>query len=372
MLTATFTSHQEAARYLYNEFYMGQVRLAVMRNVHTLGISDLLKNKPLDIKELAMLTNTHEQSLHRIMITAFQMGLFSMQGNVFGLTIISELLVSDSPMSMSGLMSFMCEDYMTQSLNTLDQTIATGSPSFLSVTGQNFYDYLNDHDEQRRNFNAAMVCMDKTVSPLLATKYDWTGVKTLADLGGGVGASSLHVLKENTSVISATVLEVQDVVDKANALAPTHIEHFGSGTFSKLKYSVGDIFKPKTYPEADVYMLKNIIHDWNDSECDTLLSNVRNHLKGDTNKRLLVVEKIVQPDALQPHKAGHDIVKLAFFHEHAKHRNIDSFRDMFSRNGFSVTQVAPLADTDYYVIEGRLTTATEVYSLVHDSQLENM
>ena len=218
-------SHHEAARYLYNEFYMGQVRMAVMRNVHTLRIADLLKDGPKSITELASLTQSHEQSLHRVMITAFQMGIFNMDGDNFSLNIVSDLLVTEASGNMCGLMTFMCEEYMVSSLNNLGQTIASGNPSFLNFTGgQNFYDHLRDNDEQRRNFNAAMVCMDKTVSPLLATHYDWTGVSTLVDLGGGVGASCLHVLSENKTVTSATVLEVQDVVDKANDLQDLVIE----------------------------------------------------------------------------------------------------------------------------------------------------
>lgn len=308
-----------------------------------------------NITELASRTQSHEQSLHRVMITAFQMGIFNMVGDKFSLNIVSDLLVTEAHGNMCGLMNFMCEDYMVSSLNNLGQTIASGNPSFLNFTGgQNFYDHLRDNDEQRRNFNAAMVCMDKTVSPLLATHYDWTGVGTLVDLGGGVGASCLHVLSENNQMASATVLEVQDVVDKANDLQEVHMEQFGDENMSRLSYIVGDIFNVDTYPVADAYMLKNIIHDWNDQECDTLLCNVKKHLRGDATKRLLVVEKIVQPDKLQPRKAGHDIIKLAFFHEHAKHRDISSFGDMFTRNGFKLTKVQPLLDTDYYVIEGRL------------------
>jgi len=174
------------------------------------------------------------------------------------------------------------------------------------------------------------------------------------DLGGGVGASVLQILKDNPSINVTHVLEVEDVVDKAKCLLPEHQKIFGADNVAKLNFAVGNMFHIEDIPEADAYMLKNIIHDWNDSECDTLLSNVRAVMNGDCSKRLLVVEKIVYPDKRQPTKAGHDIIKLAFFHEHAKHRSVDNFRKMFTRNGFVVTTVVELLDTDYYVIEGRL------------------
>jgi hypothetical protein len=350
------SSHLDAARYLYNEFYLGQVRLAVLRNVNTLRIADFLKDGPKDIKELAKLTNSHEQSLHRVMITAFQMGLFNMDGNVFSLNLISDLLVTDTPASMSGLMAFTCEDFMVQSCVRLGETIQTGIPSFINVTGQTFYEHLREHEEQRNNFNAAMVAIDKTVSPLLATKYDWSGVNTFVDLGGGVGSSALHVLKENSKIKNAIVLEVQDVVDKAKKQIPNHIINFGAENVQRLTFAPGSMFEPHTIPQAQVYMLKNIVHDWNDTECDILLNNVKLMLNGDASKRLLVVEKIVQPDKIQPRTAGHDIIKMCFFHEHAKHRDISNFENMFSRNGFTLTKVVPLEDTDYYVMEGRVNT----------------
>lgn len=344
-------TQEEAARYLYNEFYLGQVRLSVLKNVNALRIADLLKEGEVDIQDLAISTNSHLQSLHRIMVTASQMGIFNMRGTKFSLTTLSKAMATDSSLSMSGLLDFTFEDYMSQSLCNLDYTIKTGNPSFVSFNGKTFYEHLKENDKQGRTFNSAMVCIDNTVSPLLATEYDWSGTESLVDLGGGLGNSVLQVLKHNSNILSATVLDVQEVVNKALNQVK---ECASPNVLSRLKFEVGDIFDIFTIPEADTYMLKNIIHDWNDEECDMLLRNIAILMKGNAKKRLLVVEKIVQVDKQQPHKAGHDIIKLVFFNEHVAHRSIENFKSMFSRNGFAVTRVLALKDTDYYVIEGRL------------------
>jgi len=268
---------------------------------------------------------------------------------VFGLNVVSELLVADHPLSMAGLMSFMAEDYMTTGLATLDETLATGKPSFEIVNNQNFYDYLSENDLQRNNFNDAMQCIDKTVSPLLATEYDWSDVNSVVDLGGGVGSSALFILKENQHIKNVTVVEVEDVVQKASACK----KNFEKDV-DRLQFKIGNMFDNECLPQADIYMLKNIIHDWSDQECDKLLTNVATHLDGDTSKRVLVIEKIVPLNKTRPNKAGHDIVKMMFFQEQAKHRSLTCFREMFSRNGLTVTGIIALADTDYHVIEGRL------------------
>jgi hypothetical protein len=290
-----------------------------------------------------------------MMTCAYQMGLFTMtDGNIFGLNTISDLLVSDHPLSMCGLMSFMAEDYMTAGLSNLDRTLQCGEPSFELVHGKDFYNYLHDKDTQRDNFNSAMQCIDKTVSPILASAYDWSGVTSVVDLAGGVGSTALFVLRDNPHIQKATVLEVPDVVEKAAKKVPQHKISFGEEPVERLQFQVGDMFDATTIPDADAYMLKNIVHDWNDSECDRLLTNVAVMMNGDASKRVLVVEKIVPPKRVQPNTAGHDIVKMLFFSEQATHRSVDCFRRMFSRNGFEVTTVVPLLNTDYFVIEGRL------------------
>ncbi|KAL0476688.1 hypothetical protein AKO1_006194 [Acrasis kona] len=358
-------SHHDAARHIYNEFYLGQVRMATFKVVHRLRIADLLKEGPMTIEELAAATNTHETSLHRIMVTAHQMGLFQMytDNKTFSLTMISDLMTIDHPMSMHGLIEFTCEEYMEKSLDLIHTTVSTGVPSFTKATpsGEDFYQYLRNDSEKGSTFDSAMTCMDTTVSPLLAQVCDFVDVKSIVDLGGGSGNSVLHILSQNENVTSGTVADMTVVIEdsKTEKRRKARTRRFGDAVCNKINYTPCDLFKKdewKGLPTADAYMLKNILHDWSDNECDDLLSNVVRKMEGDATKRLLVVEKIVIQEDVQPHKAGHDIVKLIFFKEESTHRSFENFEKIFQRNGLKLTNITPLGDTDYYVFEGRLGT----------------
>ncbi|KAL0477658.1 isoflavone 7-O-methyltransferase, partial [Acrasis kona] len=146
----------------------------------------------------------------------------------------------------------------------------------------------------------------------------------------------------------------EEVVAKAESIRPTYYNLFGDAA-SRVSFRTTDIFDISNIPKsADTYMLKNIVHDWSDDQCDSLLQNISHVFDGNYEKRVLVVEKIVNTTKISPRTAGHDIVKCVLFDDQVKHRTLDSFSKMFLRNGFEVTKITPLLDTDYYAIEGKL------------------
>lgn len=330
-------NNRQIAQYLYDEFYMGYVRSSVVKAVVSLGIVEEMKESAVSVEYLAIRLGVDTNNLQRLMDTGVQMGLFlKSKDETYTTTELSLLLSEDHPMSMLGLFQMMSEDYFTDSLSHLPDTVRTGIPSFSLLHQQDFYSYLND-TSKNEVFSRAMRSIDSIVSPLVASSYDWSDTSTVLDIGGGCGSTASSIVKENEKV-HVTILDI--------ALPSEPIQH------DRISYIRGDMFDSSPLPNYDIYLVKNIFHDLADEQCLSLLRRIRCSSK---TPRVIVVEKIVDKDKLDPHSAGHDIVKMSFFNSDVPPRLVKDIISMMKQVGFRHTRSIPLLGTSYFIIEGRLT-----------------
>nr|MBA3805683.1 methyltransferase [Acidobacteriota bacterium] len=239
--------------------------------VAKLGIADLLADKPRTVAELAARTDTHERSLYRVLRSLSGVGIFrEVEPKVFALTPYAEPLRSDAPGSMRGGAIFMGEEWHWSVWGNLLHSVRTGKPAWGHTHGAEVFDYFAKNAEQAEVFNRAMTDMSAGIAPAIVEAYDFSGIETLADIAGGHGYLLAQILKANMEV-SGVLFDVPPVIAGAGELLERE------GVAARVEQVSGDFFA--SVPCADAYVMKHIIHDWDDERCVTILKNIRAAMK---------------------------------------------------------------------------------------------
>jgi hypothetical protein len=255
-----------------------------------LGVADLLAGGPRPVDELAAATGTHERSLYRVLRSLAGAGVFRETGaKVFGLTPLAAPLRSDAPGSVRNGLIFMGEQWHFQVWGNMMHSVRTGRPVWGHTHGAEVFEYFEANPEQGEIFNAAMTDMSVVTAPAVVEAYDFSGFGTLADIAGGHGYLLSQILKASPG-LSGVLFDVPSVIAGAGALLERE------GVAGRVERVAGDFFA--SVPRADAYVLKHIIHDWDDERAAAILGNI-NAAMGDEG-RVLVVETIV-PEGNQPH-----------------------------------------------------------------------
>jgi hypothetical protein len=258
--------------------------------VAKLGIADLLAGGARPVSELAEATGTHERSLYRVLRSLAGAGVFQETGaKVFGLTPLAEPLRADAPGSMRNGMIFMGEQWHFQVWGNMMHSVRTGRPAWGHTHGAEVFDYFAANPEQAEIFNGAMTDMSAETAPVVVEAYDFSSFGTLADIAGGHGYLLSQILKA-TPALAGVLFDVPAVIEGAGALLERE------GVSARVEKVAGDFFK--SVPRADAYILKHIIHDWDDERAAAILRNINTAMTPEG--RVLIVETII-PAGNEPH-----------------------------------------------------------------------
>jgi len=255
-----------------------------------LGVADLLAAGPRPVAELAAATGAHERSLYRVMRSLAGAGVFRETGEqVFALTPLAEPLRADAPGSMRNGLIFMGERWHFQVWGNMMHSVRTGRPAWGHTHGAEVFEYFAANPEHGEIFNDAMTDMSVVVAPAVVEAYDFSGLGTLADIAGGHGYLLAQILKANPA-LSGLLFDVPQVIDGAGALLERE------GVAARVQRVAGDFFA--AVPHADAYIMKHIIHDWDDERSVRILSNINAAMA--PGGRVLIVETVV-PEGNEPH-----------------------------------------------------------------------
>lgn len=255
-----------------------------------LGVADLLAGGPRPVSELAEATATHERSLYRVLRSLAGASVFRETAeNVFGLTPLAELLRADAPGSMRNGIIFMGEHWHQQVWSNMMHSVRTGQPAWGHTHGSEVFEYFAANPEQAEIFNGAMTDMSVATAPAVVEAYDFSGLGTLADIAGGHGYLLSQIIKA-TPGLSGVLFDVPQVIEGAGALLARE------GVSERVERVAGDFFA--SVPRADAYIMKHIIHDWDDERAATILRNINAAMGPDG--RVLIVETVV-PGGDEPH-----------------------------------------------------------------------
>jgi hypothetical protein len=227
----------------------------------TLGIADLLRDGPRDSEALARETDSHAPSLHRVLRALASVGVLHEGGDGrFALTAIGECLRSDAPEPVGGWAAYVGSPSHWQSWGNLLHGVRTGENAFRAVHGSDVWEYRAQHPQESAIFDGAMTAIMLRANRHVLAAYDFGRFATVVDVGGGRGAFLNAVLDANPRMRGVLfdqphVVEGVDLGERCEVVAGSFFEDVPEG--------------------ADAYLLKAVLHDWEDQEAELILDRCR-------------------------------------------------------------------------------------------------
>src|SRR5438105_8914276 len=277
-----------------HDMILAQWNAAAISAAAKLGIADELESGPKTTLELASLLNLHEDSLYRVLRALAGLGIFHEGENrMFSQTPLSDVLRTNAKPSLRYAATLMIDNWQHRGLQGICSTIENGHSAMVNVFGAGLFEYLRAHSEEAFHFNRGMTDLSSVEAPAVVATYDFSCFDRIVDVAGGAGGLLAAILA-STPKLRGTLFDQPSVIEQAKSdaiLAP-----FGD----RCELVAGDFFDAVP-AGADAYIMKHIIHDWDDERATKILSNCRRALK--PGGKLLVVERVIgPPNAHDPKK----------------------------------------------------------------------
>jgi len=311
--------------------------------VAELGIPDLLAAGPRRCDELARQTNTHAPTLFRILRFLAGAGLFNELGHKeFELTRLGSTLRTDLPGSFHPAVRFLLSKFEWTPWGRLIHSVRTGATAFHHVHGMGPFEYLRKDPQASAVFNSAMTSLSARSGAGIAERYDFSLLRKVVDVGGGHGFLLATILTANPTM-RGVLFDLPDVVAGAGQVLENHAvrdrcEVVGGSFFEAL---------PKG---GDAYILRQIIHDWDDERALAILRNCRAAMT--RTGKVLVVERQIVPDHREAMRVLHVDLEM-LVNVGGMERTDAEYRSLFDKAGFQLTTIVPLMDTGgFSVFEG--------------------
>lgn len=303
---------------------------AIVYAAAKLGIADHLAAGPRSAVELAGTTRTHAPSLYRLMRTLAGLGILTERdGQRFALTPLGEALKAGAPGSARATLMAFCGPAFWHSWEEILYSLETGKTGFEKACGMPLFEYLAQHPEEASYFSEAMVGFHGAEPPAVARAYDFSGTKTLVDVGGATGNMLAAILSHHAAP-RGVLFDRPHVVREAPALLKAR------GVEERVTIEPGDFFE-RVPAGGDAYLLSHIIHDWNEDQCLTILGHCRNVITPDG--RLLIVETVL-PTGDTPHQGKvQDMVMLVI--PGGQERTEAEYASLLSKASFRLSRVVP-------------------------------
>ncbi len=305
--------------------------------VAELGIADLLAKGDKTADELADAVSAHGPSLYRVLRALASVGVFAeIEGRRFTLTPLAECLRSDVPNSTREFARFVAIPAASGSWDHLMHSVKTGETGLRKAFGaKNAFDYLRAHPEEAAIFDGAMTDNSRRTAPAVAEAYDFGRFQQLVDVAGGHGLLLTTILRRFPS-LKGVLFDLPEVIAGAK----------NTGLEDRLKMLGGSFFEAVP-AGADAYVLKHIIHDWDDEHALAILKNIRKVIQ--PSGRLLIVEVVIAPGNEPSFGKLLDLEMLVI--PGGRERTSADFRDLLAGAGFRLAKIHETA-AHTSIIEG--------------------
>jgi O-methyltransferase domain/Dimerisation domain len=249
-----------------------------------LHIADRLGDTPRSAADLAGEFGADPRALYRFLRMLVALNLLTQSRNGrFGLSSLGQFLRSDHPQSVHERLIYIAEiSYQVAAAMTF--SVQTGKPAFKHVFGEQFFDYFGHNPKLSAIFSRLMSQSVADRSAGVTRAYDFSRMKTIVDIGGGNGALLSAILTANPDA-KGIIFDTPDVIAQARASLAS------SGVASRIDLVGGDMFRGPLPASGDLYVLSNIVHDWDDQAAKQILRNCRAAIR--TDSRLLLIEEVM-------------------------------------------------------------------------------
>jgi len=293
-----------------------------------LNIAEILFNGDQSISELAAQTQTHENSLYRLLRVLASRGIFKeKKGKIFSNTYFSKAL-SDG----KGSMKYMIQSHITSNqlelFGELFYCIKTGENAFKKVNSQNTFDYLSAHPEEAEIFNRGMSNASELMTEAILSAYSFKRFKKIADIGGGEGHLLAAIVYKNPKLTGI-------LFDLPNVVESSAVNFNRLGIADRIEIVKGSFFEGVPVG-ADAYLMKNILHDWNDEDCLCILEKI--HQSMPANGTLLLIEAVIGEDNKPSFGKLMDLLMLVGSTD-GRERTRNEYKNLLQKSGFRFRRV---------------------------------
>ena len=295
-----------------------------------LGIADLLANGPRTCEDLAVACDANRDALYRLLRALASVGVLrEYDGRHFALTPLGDCLRTDAPEPVGPWAAFVGEPSHWQAWGALEHSVRTGENAFHHVHGIDSWTFRRDHPELSASFDRAMTSLSRQVAAAVISAYDFGRFHTIVDVGGGNGAFLATILARYP-VVRGILFDQPHVVAGAQSLLEA------AGVVDRCDIVAGSFFE--SVPDGgDAYILKAILHDWEDERATGILRTCREAMGDGTT--LLVVERELGPPNGAPDGKFSDLNMLVG--PGGRERTAEELATLFLAAGFDFAGVIP-------------------------------
>jgi orsellinic acid C2-O-methyltransferase len=315
----------------------------MVRAAAVLGVCDALKDEPAEAHRVASAVGADPSLMRRLLRALSSMGVVA-EGpdGSFSNTEVGNLLTTDAPGSLRNVAIGLTEDPSYEAWKELPSAVRDGALPFQRAhDGKSFWDVAKADPQFSTRFNRFMVARTEAFAPQLLDAFDFSQCSEVVDVGGGTGALIAAVLLAHPD-LHGTIIDLQPGLGGADAYLHKHEVR------DRCKLVTGDFFQ--SVPDGgDAYLLRHILHDWDDDRAATILGTCRMAMR--PGAALLVI------DQLLPHRAADtpedrfaltlDLHMYVLFG--ARERTENELRQMIEDAGFRVERVEPTRPTSTIV-----------------------
>ncbi|MGH7693013.1 MAG: methyltransferase [Candidatus Dormibacteria bacterium] len=311
-----------------------------VRVAATLRLADLIAEEGTALDELSTRAGADRDALGRVLRFLSARGVFAETSrNVFAPTAASSVLRDEHP---AGLRRWFDLDgaagAMDRAYAGLLDTVRTGTPAYPKLRGRSFWEDLAADDDLRASFASLMAAHSDSLAEEVITGYPWARYRLVADVGGGTGTLLTRILSAYPKLRGVLIDLVANSAEAADVIAK-------AGVADRCEVAATDFFGP-LIRGADVYVLRNIIHDWPDEQAVRILRRGA-EAAGETG-RVLVVDRVVGEGSNQHELTGMDLRMLVLFA--SRERTLDEFNELAAAAGMSLVTARANASA-YWILE---------------------
>jgi O-methyltransferase domain/Dimerisation domain len=343
MTQSTSTTPQEVpAGQLVFQVASGFMASAALQVAVRLDIAARLSNGPRPVADLAREAGVQTDGLYRVLRALASVSIFvESSPRTFALTPAAELL-RKRPGSLGDGIEFITDPLHFQTYAQALHSVQTGQPAGEKVVGMPLFEYLSKTPQWSASFNNAMTAFSANVMPAVLKAYDFSGIGTLIDVAGGHGHVLTSVLREHPQM-RGVLFDLEHVIAGSGPLLAA------SGVQNRVRAESGDFFKAVP-AGGDAYIMKHIIHDWDDERAAAILSNIRKALDGKPEGRVILLEAVLAAGNAPDFAKLLDLEMMLF--PGGRERTAEEFGALFDRVGLKLTKVVP-TESMLSVVEAR-------------------
>src|SRR5882672_2207550 len=303
-----------------------------------LGLADVMEDGVEDHAAIAAARGLVADRVYRLLRALSTLGIVteSTRGR-FALTPLGRLLSSHAPNNTRTTALFL-NDYFADMWTHLDAALTGERSAFEALKGQPFFDWLAGHPDEARRFNRMMLEVHGPETPAIVAAYDFSRFDHIVDVCGGNGSLL-------SAVLAAYPNRRATLFDMAEAIAAA--QRGEGGPLPGVSFVAGDVFATAAPTGGDVYLIRHLMHDYDDADCVRILGNVRRAMK--PSARVLVLEAPLPSDDSPGPGRWLDLQVMVLFG--GRERTVEEYAALFAQAGLRLSRTVPTEHPAMTVVE---------------------